>query len=62
MGSIYKIFEKCPDVTLVFAESADNLEQAKTRFLALMASSQREYLIWDPGRRYELVLRAAATN
>lgn len=63
MLATYKIFEKFPDGTLAFVEKAENLERAKVRFLSLSAaSSQREYLIWDATRGYEVVLRAAATS
>jgi hypothetical protein len=60
MSGIYEIFEKLPDGNLVFVEKAEGLEQAKMRFFFLSMSSQREYLVWDPARGHEVVLRAVA--
>jgi hypothetical protein len=60
MGGTYEIFEKSPDGRLVFVEQIESLEQAKVRFFSLTQSSRREYLIWDPARGREVVLRAAA--
>jgi hypothetical protein len=62
MGSIYKIFEKFPDGQLVFVESVESLEEVEMRFLWLTANSQREYLIWDPAKGYEVALKRAATD
>jgi hypothetical protein len=60
MAGTYEIFEKFPDDKLVFVERAESLEQAKIRFFSLTFSSRREYLVWDPARGHEVVLRAVA--
>ena len=61
MVNTYEIFERCPDEKLLFVQRVEGLQHAKMRFFFLTASSQREYLLWDPARGYEVVLRAAAT-
>jgi hypothetical protein len=60
MSGVYEIFEKSPDGKLVFVEKAEGLEQAKIRFFFLALSSQREYVVWDPTRGHEVVLRTVA--
>jgi hypothetical protein len=61
MAGTYEIFERVPNGTLAFVEKADGLETAKTRFFCLSVSSQREYLVWDPARGCEVILKVTAT-
>jgi hypothetical protein len=57
MVGTYEIFEKFPNGQLVYVERTEGLEQAKMRFSFLTASSQREYLIWDPTSGYEVTVK-----
>jgi hypothetical protein len=60
MGGTYDIFEKLPDGKLMRVETVEGLDLAKMRFSFLTFSSQREYLVYDPVRGCEVVLRAEA--
>jgi hypothetical protein len=60
MGGTYDILEKLPNGTLLFVEKAESLEQAKMRFFALTSSSRHEYIVYDPTRGCEVVLKARA--
>jgi hypothetical protein len=60
MGGTYAILEKLPDGTLLFIERAESLERAKMRLLALTSSSLHEYVVYDPTRGCEVVLKARA--
>ena len=60
MGRTYDIFEKLPDGKLLRVETVEGLDLAKMRFSFLTFSSPREYLVYDPARGCEVVLRAAA--
>lgn len=62
MAGPYKIFEKLPNGELVFVEKAENLEQAKMRFLSLSSASDREYLLWDTAKGYEVVFKSGTTS
>ena len=60
MGGTYDILEKLPNDTLLFVERAESLERAKMRFFALNSSSRHEYVVYDPIRGCEVVLKARA--
>jgi hypothetical protein len=60
MGRTYDILEKLPDGRLLRVETVESLEVAKMRFSFLTFSSEREYLVYDPMRGCEVVLRSAA--
>ena len=60
MGGTYDILEKLRNGTLLFVEKAESLEQAKMRFFALTSSSRHEYIVYDPTRGCEVVLKARA--
>ena len=60
MGGTYDILQKLPNDTLLFVERAESLERAKMRFFALTSSSLHEYVVYDPTRGCEVVLKARA--
>jgi hypothetical protein len=60
MGGTYDILERLPDDTLLFVERAESLERAKMRFFALTSSSLHKYVVYDPTRGCEVVLKARA--
>jgi hypothetical protein len=60
MGGTYDILEKFPSGALLFVERAESLERAKMRFFALTSSSLHEYVVYDPTRACEVVLKARA--
>jgi hypothetical protein len=60
MGGTYEILEKLPGGTLLLVERAESLEHAKMRFLALNSPSGHDYIVYDPTRGCEVVLKARA--
>ena len=60
MGGTYDILEKLPGGALLLVERAESLERAKMRFFALNSSSRHEYVVYDPIRGCEVVLKARA--